>query len=76
MNHPKSMFQLSGVHCRYFRIGISHIKPLIMKPNKVGISPYNAYAYVLLGFLIGIGDPARYGIRRVCAAAPGKGGRP
>ena len=33
------------------RIGISHINPLIMKPNKVGISLQNAYAYVLLGFL-------------------------
>ena len=34
------------------RIGISHhINPLIMKPIKVGISPQNAYAYVLLGSL-------------------------
>ena len=31
------------------RIGISHINPLIMKPNKVGISPKNAYAYVRFG---------------------------
>ena len=30
-------------------MGISHINPLILKPNKVGISLQNAYAYVLLG---------------------------
>ena len=31
---------------------MSHINPLIMKPNKVGISLQNAYAYVLVGSLI------------------------
>ena len=30
------------------RIGISHINTLTMKPNQVGISLQNAYAYVLL----------------------------
>ena len=30
---------------------MSHIHPLVMKPNKVGISLYNAYAYVLFGSL-------------------------
>ena len=34
-----------------FRVGMSHINPLIMKPNKVGISLYNANAYVLFGSL-------------------------
>ena len=34
------------------RLGISHIDPLIMKPNKVGISLKNSYAYVLFGSLI------------------------
>ena len=39
-------------HISKTRIGISHINPLIMKPLKVGISPQNAYAYVLFGSLI------------------------
>ena len=33
-------------------MGISHINPLITKPNKVGISLQNAYAYVLFGSLM------------------------
>ena len=33
------------------RIGISLVNPLIMKPNKVGISVQNAYASVLFGSL-------------------------
>ena len=31
------------------RIGVSHINPLSMQPNKVGISLIHAYAYVLFG---------------------------
>ena len=31
---------------------MSHINPLTLKPNKVGISPENAYAYAPFGSLI------------------------
>ena len=38
--------------CSKIGIGISHINPLILKLNKVGISPKNAYAYVLFGYIL------------------------
>ena len=38
-------------HISKIRIGISHINPRIRKPNKLGISLSNAYAYVLFGSL-------------------------
>ena len=54
----RMMFQLSGFYYkpiikRPIKVGISHVHPLITKPNMVGISLSTAaYAHVIFGSLI------------------------